>query len=141
MGRQIPTTGPQSVILDVPEPDWTSLNIDGAVSLSLSNGTIGGLSLAWKQGFRKLLVRSDSKHVVGLVNSASATSSILSLVCAIHCLRKKCLATIVSWVPRDDTRPANVMAKLVNSPDFSLHVYFEPSLGVDLLLNNDKNRL
>ncbi|KAK8520686.1 hypothetical protein V6N12_004615 [Hibiscus sabdariffa] len=53
----------------------------------------------------------------------------------------KCWATIVSWVPRDDNRPADAMAKIVNSPDFSLHVYFEPSLGVDLLLNSNKNRL
>ncbi|KAK8488326.1 hypothetical protein V6N11_069087 [Hibiscus sabdariffa] len=34
-----------------------------------------GLSLAWEQGFRKHLVRSDIKQVVDLVNSPSAVSS------------------------------------------------------------------
>ncbi|KAK8995182.1 hypothetical protein V6N11_069627 [Hibiscus sabdariffa] len=101
--------------------DWVILNVDGAVPMPMSNGSIGGLfrncggdwimgfakavghvnslqaelwalfeglSLAWKQGFEKVLVRSDSKQAVDFVNSPSADSSVLSLVRAIHRLRR-----------------------------------------------------
>ncbi|KAK8580282.1 hypothetical protein V6N12_070563 [Hibiscus sabdariffa] len=137
------SSSPRSRVMDrdVLDPDWIYLNVDGAISLSLSDGSIGGLSLAWKQGFEKVLVRSDSKQVVDLVNSPSAASSVLSLTRAIHRLRQKSWATIVCWIPRDDNRHANAIAKLVNSSDYSLHVYQDPLLEVDLLLFNDKNRL
>ncbi|KAK8975443.1 hypothetical protein V6N11_057534 [Hibiscus sabdariffa] len=102
--------------------------------------TAGPYSGDWIMGFAKAIGHSNSLQAE-LWALFEATSSILSLVRAIHCLRQKCWATIVSWVPRDDNRPADAMAKIVNSPDFSLHVYFEPSLGVDLLLNSNKNRL
>ncbi|KAK8479763.1 hypothetical protein V6N11_074267 [Hibiscus sabdariffa] len=60
------------------------------IAISLANGNyIIGLSLAWKQGFEKFLVHSDSKQAVDLVNSPSAVSSVLSLVRAIHRLRQK----------------------------------------------------
>ncbi|KAK8491767.1 hypothetical protein V6N12_005723 [Hibiscus sabdariffa] len=77
-----------------------------------------GLLLAWEQGFEKVLVRSDSKQTVDLVNSPSTDSSVLSLVRAIHRLRRHSWATIVSWVPRDDNRPADALAKLVDSSVF-----------------------
>ncbi|KAK8600649.1 hypothetical protein V6N12_050502 [Hibiscus sabdariffa] len=96
-----------------------------------------GLSLSWKQGFEKVFVRSDSKQVVDLVNSPSAASSVLSLVHSIHRLRQRSWATFVSWIPRNNNRPADAMAKLASFSDVSLHVFLELPLGVDLLLHND----
>ncbi|KAK8601216.1 hypothetical protein V6N12_051057 [Hibiscus sabdariffa] len=46
-----------------------------------------GMSLAWEYGFHRLLVRSDSKQAMELVNSPLSGSSVLSLVRAIHRLR------------------------------------------------------
>ncbi|KAK8488301.1 hypothetical protein V6N11_028605 [Hibiscus sabdariffa] len=122
MVPKVSTASPWPVLLEVPDPAWIYLNVDGVASFSLSNGSIGGLfrnsnddwimgfakaigysnnlqaelwalfeglSLAWKQGFEKVLVRYDSKQVVDLVNSPSATSSTLSLVRCIYRLCQK----------------------------------------------------
>ncbi|KAK9002871.1 hypothetical protein V6N11_060447 [Hibiscus sabdariffa] len=100
-----------------------------------------GLNLAWDQGFERLLVRSDSKQVVNLVNSPSAGSSVLSLVRAIHCLRQKSWTTIVSWIPHNTNRPTDALAKLVSPSDFSIHVYSDPPMVVDSLLKEDIHSL
>ncbi|KAK9011191.1 hypothetical protein V6N11_044045 [Hibiscus sabdariffa] len=68
------------------------------------------------------------KQVVDLVNSPFVGSSVLSLVLAIHRLQQKSWTTIVSWIPRDDNRPADALAKLVSPSDFSLHVYPNPPM-------------
>ncbi|KAK9030620.1 hypothetical protein V6N11_032042 [Hibiscus sabdariffa] len=99
------------------------------------------MSLAWEYGFDSLLVYSDCKQVVELVNSPSACSSVLSLVRAIHQLRQKHWTIKVLWILRDDNRCADALAKLVNPSDFSLHVYNSPPLELDLFLCKDKSRL
>ncbi|KAL4285564.1 hypothetical protein GQ457_16G025970 [Hibiscus cannabinus] len=154
---------PETLPSDAPELQWTHLNVDGAVSVPLNDGRIGGLIrnqnggwvvgfvkaighlntlqvelwalfegmlLAWKYGFDSLLVCSDCKQAaVELVNSPLAGSSVLSLVCAIHQLRQKHWATKVLWVPKDDNRCVDALAKLVDPSDFSLHVYNSPPSG------------
>ncbi|KAK9010218.1 hypothetical protein V6N11_036731 [Hibiscus sabdariffa] len=127
---------PQSVVLDAPYPDWIFLNVDGATSSLCLDGTIGGLfrngTGAWIMDFAKAIGHTNSLQV-----ELWALFEVLSLVRAIHRLRQK------SWdiIPRDDNRLADAMAKLVSCFDFSLHVYLDPPLGVDLLLTSDKNCL
>ncbi|KAK9029215.1 hypothetical protein V6N11_026336 [Hibiscus sabdariffa] len=122
---------PETLANDAPELQWACLNVDGAVSVPLNAGKIGGL------------IRSQNGDwvAVELVNSPLAGSSVLSLVCAIYQLRQKHWATKVIWIPRDDNRCADALAKLADPSDFSLHVYNSPPLKLDLLLCEAASRL
>ncbi|KAK8520058.1 hypothetical protein V6N12_004021 [Hibiscus sabdariffa] len=77
-----------------------------------------GISLAWEYGFDRLLIHSDSKQAVELVNSTTAVSSGLSLVRAIYRLRQLHWNTEVIWVSRDENHHADALAKLVSLFDF-----------------------
>ncbi|KAK8564191.1 hypothetical protein V6N12_036321 [Hibiscus sabdariffa] len=127
------------MVLDAPDDDWICLNIDGVASLSCSDGTIGGLfrnSTSEWMGFAKVIGHTNSLQAE-LWALFEAASSVLSLVRSIHRLRQRSWATFVSWIPRNNNRPMDAMAKLASFSDFSLHVFIEPPLGVDLLLHND----
>ncbi|KAK8512961.1 hypothetical protein V6N12_030369 [Hibiscus sabdariffa] len=109
--------------------------------VTLSVMEVEGIFLAWKHGFDSLLVCSDCKRVMELVNSPLAGSSVLPLVRAIHQLCQKHWTTKVIWIPRDDNHCADALAKLVDPSDFSLHVYNSPPLELDLLLCEATSRL
>ncbi|KAK9005282.1 hypothetical protein V6N11_042725 [Hibiscus sabdariffa] len=76
------------------EGDWI---VGFVISIGFSNclhaelwAVFEGLKLAWEFGFERLLIQSDSRQAVDLVNSVSADSSVLSLIRAIARLRQKC---------------------------------------------------
>ncbi|KAK8590276.1 hypothetical protein V6N12_024652 [Hibiscus sabdariffa] len=85
---------------------WAS-NYHGCVVAGKSLPIAPRMKLAWEFGFEILLIRSDCRQAVDLVNSDSADSSVLSLVRAIARLRQKCWLTDVIWVPRDKNRLAD----------------------------------
>ncbi|KAK8506299.1 hypothetical protein V6N11_082372 [Hibiscus sabdariffa] len=75
------------------EGDWM---VGSVKSIGFSNSlqaelwvVFEGMKLAWEFGFKRLLVQSDCRQAVGLVNDASSDSSVLSLVRAIARLRQK----------------------------------------------------
>ncbi|KAK8552302.1 hypothetical protein V6N12_040906 [Hibiscus sabdariffa] len=100
-----------------------------------------GMSLAWEYGFVRLLIRSDSKQAVELVNSPIVGSSGLSLVRAIYRLRQQNWITEVKWISRVENHSADAVAKFVNPSDFSLHIYATPSLELDSLMRADNCQL
>ncbi|KAK8595605.1 hypothetical protein V6N12_064122 [Hibiscus sabdariffa] len=135
-------SGPRDVsqVWIPPNPGWVCLSVDGGVSL-VGMGCISGsirLKLAWEFGFERLLVHSDSRQAVDLVNSDSADSSVLSLVRVIARLRQKCWSTDVMWVPRDRNCLVDALIKLVDPSVLSLCVYTDPPPEVVLILDMDK---
>ncbi|KAK8997114.1 hypothetical protein V6N11_020600 [Hibiscus sabdariffa] len=125
-----------------PRLEWVCLNVDGTMSLPLSEGSIGGLFRntdgAWIMGFARAIGRLDSLQVE-LWALLEGLNLAWDQVCAIHRLRQKSWTIIVSWIPRDANRHADALAKLVSPSDFSIHVYFDPPVVVDSLLKEDIN--
>ncbi|KAK8530830.1 hypothetical protein V6N12_013330 [Hibiscus sabdariffa] len=134
----------ETLARDVPELGWACLNVDGAVSVPLNAGKIGGLIRSkdgdWVVGFVKAIGHSDVLQAE-LWALFEAGSSVLSLVRAIYRLRQENWATRVIWISRDDNRCDDALAKLANPSDFSLNVYTSPPLELDLLSCKDKSRV
>ncbi|KAL4348653.1 hypothetical protein GQ457_17G006170 [Hibiscus cannabinus] len=96
-----------------------------------------GLIYAWDQGFSLLLVQSDSKDMVTMLNSVHATNSVFPLVRAIDRLCKRNWETKISWIPRDGNRVADMFVKLTNPSAMDLvELCFPPDCLLPLLHNN-----
>ncbi|KAK8493976.1 hypothetical protein V6N11_050854 [Hibiscus sabdariffa] len=100
-----------------------------------------GLKLSWDFGFERLIVYSDCRQAVELLNDHMAGSSSLSLVSAIDRIRRRSWITEITWTSREVNRPADRLAKLDDPLDFSLRIFNEPSLEVTLLVDNDKSSM
>ncbi|KAK9043379.1 hypothetical protein V6N11_071724 [Hibiscus sabdariffa] len=124
-----------------PDPGWICLNVDGAVSMGLSAGAIGGLyrdhSGSWIVGFMTLQVQIDCKEVVTLFNALKVDRSTFPFVRAIVKLRRKCWMTDIIWIPRDGNQAADMLAKLTVSSALDMVKLFALSRCLIPLLQSD----
>ncbi|KAK9038032.1 hypothetical protein V6N11_022925 [Hibiscus sabdariffa] len=117
-----------------PDPGWTCLNVDGAVSMGSNAGAVGGLyrdhSGAW-------IVQTDCKEVVNMLHALDADRSTFSLVRAIAKLRQKCWMTDIIWVSRDGNRAADMLEKLMDASALDMLRLLTPPRCLIPLLQHD----
>ncbi|KAK9016923.1 hypothetical protein V6N11_079415 [Hibiscus sabdariffa] len=89
-------------------------------------GILVGLQIAWENGFERLLIQSDNKGAISLLNDTDATSNPCVLVRSIARLRNLGWATTTQWIPRMGNKPANMLAKFDNLPYYNTS-YFDQS--------------
>ncbi|KAK8997865.1 hypothetical protein V6N11_012401 [Hibiscus sabdariffa] len=119
-----------------PEPGWVCLSVDGAVSQPSSKGNIGGLirddNGVWLTGFAKATGHSSSLQAE------------LWAILEVRAIDRFChlnWLTEIVWVPRDQNRPADALAKLVDSSTITLCNFREPPIEVMSLLDTDRTHL
>ncbi|KAK8558537.1 hypothetical protein V6N12_041839 [Hibiscus sabdariffa] len=85
-----------------------------------------GLQLAWDNGFERLLIQSDSKNAVKRLTSMQALFDPCSLIRAIVRNCHRGWATEFQWIPRDGNKPADMLAKLDNLPNYEITIFSQP---------------
>ncbi|KAL4352116.1 hypothetical protein GQ457_06G039600 [Hibiscus cannabinus] len=74
-----------------------------------------GLKVAWDNEFEYVQVQSDCLEAVRLLQDHNLENNNLSLVRAIDSYRHKCWVTELIWIPRVANKPADSLAKFVDS--------------------------
>ncbi|KAK9043442.1 hypothetical protein V6N11_071786 [Hibiscus sabdariffa] len=85
-----------------------------------------GLKVAWDNGFEYVQVQSDYLEAVRLLQDHNLVGNNLSLVRAIDSYRNKCWATELIWIPRVANKPADSLAKFVDSLHPAISILEEP---------------
>ncbi|KAK8530864.1 hypothetical protein V6N12_013364 [Hibiscus sabdariffa] len=85
-----------------------------------------GLQLAWDNGFERLLIQSDSKNAIKRLTSMQVLFDPCSLIRAIVRMCHQGWATEFQWIPRDDNKPADMLAKLDNLPNYEITIFSQP---------------
>ncbi|XVF40762.1 hypothetical protein PTKIN_Ptkin01aG0141200 [Pterospermum kingtungense] len=98
-----------------------------------------GLRLAWIEGFRKVILESDSAMVVRWMNEGDVSNLTLRnlLQLCMSFLRKDWEVKILH-VYREQNRVADLLAKLSTSSDRGMEVLVQPPLGVIQALVDDQ---
>ncbi|KAK9006621.1 hypothetical protein V6N11_018956 [Hibiscus sabdariffa] len=99
-----------------PERGWVSLCTGGALSATS----------AWDIGLKKLLIQSDSKEAIKLLNTKDAASNNCALVRSITRLRNLRWETSIQWIPRMGNEPADMLAKFNNLPCYNTTYFAQP---------------
>ncbi|KAK8537192.1 hypothetical protein V6N12_043365 [Hibiscus sabdariffa] len=139
-GAILPTTGIGSVsgVFRTDDGSWIygfnkSIGIMQPLQAKLW-GIFVGLQIAWDIGFERLLIQSDSKEAIKLLNDNDATSNHCALVRSIARLRNLRWETTTQWIPCTGNEPADMLAKFDNLPCYTT-TYFDqpPKLFLPLL--------
>ncbi|KAK9006784.1 hypothetical protein V6N11_019117 [Hibiscus sabdariffa] len=108
-----------------PELGWVSLCTDGAILATSGIGSAElwgifvGLQITWDIGLERLLIQSDSKEAIKLLNDKDAASNHCALVRSIARLRNLRWETTIQWIPRTGNKPADMLAKFNNLPCYN----------------------
>ncbi|KAK8987848.1 hypothetical protein V6N11_065454 [Hibiscus sabdariffa] len=100
-------------------------------------GILLGLQLAWDNGFERLIVQSDSKEAIKRLASMQVSSDPCSLVRTIDRMRHRGWATEFRWIPRDGNKPADMLSKFDNLPNYGVTIFSEPPEALLPLLDFD----
>ncbi|KAK8556676.1 hypothetical protein V6N12_003073 [Hibiscus sabdariffa] len=89
-------------------------------------GIFVGLQIAWDIGFERLLIQSDSKEAIKLLNDNDVASNHCALVCSIARLRNLRWETTTQWIPRTGNEPVDMLAKFDNLPYYNTTYFDQP---------------
>ncbi|KAK9042765.1 hypothetical protein V6N11_071125 [Hibiscus sabdariffa] len=96
-----------------------------------------GLQLAMDNGFEWLIVQSDSKEAIKRLASMQVSSDPCSLVRTIDRMCHRGWATEFRWIPRDGNKPANMLSKFDNLPNYGVTIFSQPPEALLPLLDFD----
>ncbi|KAM2383227.1 hypothetical protein ACFXTH_040811 [Malus domestica] len=103
-------------------------------------GIFHGLTLAWRLGYRKVLVELDSDVAVTLIMDFNSSMHPLAhLITACRELLRMDWICSVSHVYREKNRVTDGMTALGHKFDIGLHVFYEPPPLVDRLIFEDEH--
>ncbi|KAK8512106.1 hypothetical protein V6N11_069006 [Hibiscus sabdariffa] len=112
-----------------PDPGWTCLNVDGAVSTVTGAGAIGGmlrdLAGSWIFGFQKG-IETYCKEAVQMLNSLHADNNPFALLRAMVKLRQRGWVMDIIWVARDGNQAADTLAKSADSSALDVFHFLRP---------------
>ncbi|KAL4331840.1 hypothetical protein GQ457_07G045030 [Hibiscus cannabinus] len=100
-------------------------------------GLFIGIQIAWDIGLKKLLIQSDSKEAIKLLNAKDAASNNCALVRSIARLRNLRWETSIQWIPRTGNEPADMLAKFNNLPCYNTTYFAQPPERLWPLLDRD----
>ncbi|KAL4340570.1 hypothetical protein GQ457_08G000230 [Hibiscus cannabinus] len=100
-------------------------------------GLFIGIQIAWDIGLKKLLIQSDSKEAIKLLNAKDAASNNCALVRSIARLRNLRWETSIQWIPRTGNEPADMLAKFNNLPCYNTTCFAQPPERLWPLLDRD----
>ncbi|KAK9046574.1 hypothetical protein V6N11_052459 [Hibiscus sabdariffa] len=100
-------------------------------------GILLGLQLAWDNGFERFLIQSDSKEAIKRLVSTQASSDPCSLVRTIDRMCHRGWATEFRWIPREGNKPADMLSKFDNLPNYGVTIFSQPPEALLPLLDFD----
>ncbi|KAL4367228.1 hypothetical protein GQ457_05G018530 [Hibiscus cannabinus] len=100
-------------------------------------GILLGLQLVWDNGFERFLIQSDSKEAIKRLASTQTSSDSCSLVRTIDRMRHRGWATEFRWILREGSKPADMLSKFNNLPNYDITIFFQPPEALQSLLDFD----